>query len=169
MSDCGTGMVILLMGVAGAGKTTVGRELAAALRWRFYDGDDFHLPANIRKMTGGMPLTDDDRRPWLASLHAAIDTWIKQGEHVVLAASVLKADYRATVLAGHEPRVRLVYLNASTTLLQQRLASRAGHFMGATLLKSQLDILEEPSDALMLDASEPSPVLVERIRAAFAL
>lgn len=162
-------MVVLIMGVSGAGKTTVGRALATALGCRFCDGDAFHSAANIAKLAHGHPLSDEDRRPWLAAIHAAIRTWIENREQVVLACSVLKAAYRDTVLAGHEPQVRLVYLKAGPALLRQRLAHRTGHFMGEALLASQLDILEEPSDALVLDAADPSAVLVAQIRSALRL
>lgn len=162
-------MVILIMGVAGAGKTTIGRQLAEALGWCFCDGDEFHSADNIEKLSRGIPLTDEDRRPWLAAIHAAIGTWIKNHDHVVLACSVLKTAYRATVLAGYRDHVRIVYLKASRTLLQQRLAHRTGHFMSEALLASQFEILEEPSDDLVLDADQPSAVIVGRIRSAFGL
>jgi gluconokinase len=159
-------MVILIMGIAGAGKTTIGRELAAALGWRFCDGDEFHSPDSIEKLRRNIPLTDEDRRPWLARLHAAIGHWIARGESAVLAASVLRASYRRAVLSGHREHVRLVYLKADRRLLQQRLAQRAGHFVGEALLASQWDILEEPSDALVVDAGQPSAVIIAQIRSA---
>ena len=162
-------MIILIMGVAGAGKTTVGRELAAALGWRFCDADEFHSPEHIEKLRRGIPLTDEDRRPWLAEIHQAIGAWIDGGEPVVLACSLLKAAYRASVLAGYGDQVRVVYLKAGRPLLEQRLARRTGHFMGEALLASQFDILEEPTEALILDADQPIPVLVGRIRSAFSL
>jgi gluconokinase len=159
-------MVILLMGIAGAGKTTIGRQLAAALGWPFCDGDAYHSPASIEKLSRGIPLTDEDRGPWLARIHAAIREWVTRRESVVLACSVLKASYRRAVLDGHRDQVRIVYLKADRRLLRQRLAQRTGHFMGEALLASQCDILEEPADALVIDAREPAAVIVAQIRAA---
>ncbi len=159
-------MIILIMGIAGAGKTTVGRELAAALRWRFCDGDAFHSPENIGKLRRGIPLSDADRQPWLASIRAALAEWVARREPMVVACSLLKASYRATVLAGHDDHVRIVYLKASRELLRQRLAARTGHFMGQALLDSQWDILEEPIDAVVIDAAQPVHDIVTTIRAA---
>jgi gluconokinase len=162
-------MIILIMGVSGAGKTTIGRELAATLGWRFCDGDEFHSPEHIEQLRRGIPLTDEDRQPWLARIHAAIGEWISCREQVVLACSVLKASYRETVLSGYEHSVRIVYLKASKSLLQQRLTDRAGHFMGASLLASQWDILEEPTEALVIDAAEPLPLILGQIRSGLSL
>lgn len=162
-------MIIVVMGVAGAGKTTVGRALASTLGWHFCDGDEFHSLEHIDKLRQGIPLTDDDRQPWLAKIHMAIGTWIDRRESVVLACSLLKAAYRKTVMAGYQQHVRLVYLQASPELLQQRLAHRTGHFMGEVLLASQCAILEEPSDALLMDAAEAPLVIVGRIRSALNL
>ena len=157
------------MGVAGAGKTTVGRQLATELGWRFCDGDELHPSANVDKMSRGMPLSDEDRRPWLERIRRAITEWIAGGENVILACSVLRERYRAMVLEGHHDRVQIVYLKASPTLLQQRLISRTGHFMGELLLASQLEILEEPADALVLNAADPPAGLIQQIRVAFKI
>jgi gluconokinase len=163
-------VVILVMGVAGAGKTTVGRALAEALGdgWRFVDADDFHSPENRARMAAGEPLDDAARAPWLAALGRAIDGWLAAGDAVVLACSALRRSYRA-VLRRDPTRVRLVYLRVPEPLLAARLAARRDHFMPAALLASQLATLEEPGpdeDALVVDATEPPAALVTRIRAA---
>lgn len=162
-------MIILIMGIAGAGKTTVGRELAAALGWRFYDGDEFHSPEHIEQLRLGIPLTDEDRRPWLAKIRKAIGAWVECREPVVFACSLLKAAYRASVLDGYSDQVRIVYLKAGYSLLQQRLAHRTGHFMGEALLASQWEILEEPTDAVVVDAAKPAAILAGQIRSALNL
>ncbi|HJT21494.1 MAG TPA: gluconokinase [Nitrospira sp.] len=162
-------MVIILMGAAGAGKTTVGRELAQRLGWRFCDGDWFHSPRNVEKMARGVPLSDDDRRPWLEEIRRAIAEWVTARDHVVLACSLLKESYRATVVADHRNEVKIVYLRADIGLLQRRLAGRQDHFMGVRLLESQLDTLEEPTDALILDASASPDNLIRQIRSALNL
>lgn len=162
-------MIILIMGIAGAGKTTVGRELAAALGWRFCDGDEFHSPEHIEQLRRGTPLTDEDRRPWLAKIRRAIGAWVERREPVVFACSLLKAAYRVSVLDGYSDQVRIVYLKAGRSLLQQRLSQRTGHFMGEALLASQWGILEEPTDAVVVDAAEPTDILVGQIRSALNL
>ncbi len=162
-------MIILIMGVAGAGKTTVGRELAATLGWRFCDADEFHAPEHIDQLRRGIPLTDEDRRPWLAKIREAIGVWVDGRQSVVLACSLLKAAYRASVLDGYSDQVRIVYLKADRALLQQRLAHRTGHFMGESLLASQCDILEEPTEAVVIDAAQPTVILVGDIRSALKL
>ncbi len=158
--------MIVLMGAAGAGKTTVGRRLAEELNWTFVDGDAFHPPANIVKMARGLPLTDKDRRPWLDQLRRSLREWIRQGMNIVVACSLLKRSYRAAVLKGHKKDVGLVYLQASPSLLRQRLGGRTGHFAGTELLDSQLSILQEPQGALVLDASLNPEQLVRDIRTA---
>lgn len=156
--------IIILMGVAGAGKTTVGRQLAQHLNWEFCDGDSLHPQANIDKIRQGMPLTDDDRRPWLARIHTSLVNWIDHGERVVLACSLLREAYRERVLNGHRDKVLLVYLRASPALLQSRLISRPDHFMKEPLLRSQLDILEEPADALAVDASQTPETIIRLVQ-----
>ena len=155
------------MGVTAAGKTTVGRALAADLHWRFVDSDAYHSAANIAKMRAGIPLTDEDRAPWLAALHRAIAGWLASGEDVVLACSALKAAYRERLQVSSE--VKLVYLKAGEDLLAAHLATRTGHYMNPHLLRSQLETLEEPGDALTIDAGLPVAEAVEKIRAAFAV
>lgn len=162
-------MVIVLMGAAGAGKTTVGRRLGEQLHWAFVDGDVFHPRANIEKMTLGIPLTDEDRRPWLEQLRRLLGEWVTQHAKGVLACSLLKQSHRATVLKGYEKDVGLVYLQASPSLLARRLAGRTGHFTGEALLASQIATLEEPVDALVLDASNSPEQIIQDIRAAFGV
>jgi len=161
--------VIIVMGVAGAGKTTVGLKLAADLNWTFVDGDAFHSRSNIEKIGAGEALTDADRFPWLDRIRIAIDAWTAEGRRVVLACSLLKAEYRDLVLDGRRQLVQLVYLKASPRLLQERLLHRAEHFMKLPLLDSQLQTLEEPQDALFLDAADTPEQLVRQIRTAFHL
>jgi gluconokinase len=162
-------MVIVLMGAAGAGKTTVGRRLAEQLAWPFLDGDALHPPENIAKMRRGTPLTDDDRRPWLQALRESVVECIAQGSNTVLAASLLTRGHRAVVLAHDEAQIRLVYLCVSRSLLGERLTVRTSHFAGVPLLESQLALLEEPQNALMLDGSHPVEQLVQDIRRSFHL
>jgi len=158
-------MVIVVMGVAGSGKTTTGRALAAALGWAFVDADDRHSPANIEKMRAGTPLTDADREPWLASLHATIARALDRREHLVLACSALKRRYRA-MLRGECRGVRFVYLEATESALTRRLSHRPGHFAGPPLLASQLAALEKPGDdeAMTVDATWPPDRIVAAVR-----
>jgi len=156
-------MIIIVMGVAGVGKTTMGRALAEELHWRFADGDDFHSAANIAKMHSGVPLTDENRAPWLQSLRDTITGCLASGENVVLACSALKASYRKFLLV--DPQVKLVYLRASFDLIAKRLVSRHGHYMNPHLLRSQFDTLEEPTDILTVDAGLSVAQIVKEIRA----
>jgi gluconokinase len=161
-------MVILVMGVAGSGKTTIGQLLARELRWSFADADDFHPPANVAKMAAGQPLDDADRAPWLAALRAHIEGCLARNENAVVACSALKSAYRATLVVDRT-QVRVVHLHGSRELLQSRLQHRKGHFMRPEMLESQLATLEPPSHALTLDVSATPPELVARIRQAFAI
>jgi len=156
-------MVIILMGVSGSGKTTIGQRLAQALGWRFYDGDQFHPRANVAKMQQGMPLTDEDRWPWLQALRAHIETCIQQAVSAVLACSALKYVYRDYLLI-HEAEVRLVYLKGDYDLIHERLAQRHGHFMPPDLLASQFVALEEPERAVVVDIRPPPEAIVALIR-----
>ena len=158
-------MIVILMGVAGSGKTTVGRLLASALGWRFYEGDDFHPHPNIDKMQRGIPLTDADRWPWLQALREVIDACQAQGSSAILACSALKQTYRDYLMQGCD-EVKVVYLKGSYDLLYQRLAQRRGHFMPAGLLTSQFATLEEPQQGLSFDVATPPEVLVAAIRQA---
>jgi gluconokinase len=162
-------MVIVLMGAAGAGKTTVGRRLSEELRWAFLDGDAVHPPGNIAKISSGVPLSDDDRRPWLDALRRSIAEWIEQDCDGIVTCSLLKQAHRAAVLTGLGPEVKLVYLRASREVLEARLTTRTGHFAGGAILNSQLSDLEEPTDALVLDASQPPDQLVYIIRRSWNL
>jgi gluconokinase len=157
-------MVIVVMGAAGAGKTTVGRALALALGWPFHDADDLHDAASIARMRAGQPLTDADRGPWLDRVRAVIDAAIAAGTNAVVACSALKAQYRRRLAAG-VPQVRFVFLDASPELLRQRIAQRTAHFAPVALVNSQLADLEPPFEGLTLDAARPIDELVEAIRA----
>ena len=156
-------MITIVMGVSGSGKTTVGKLLAQSLNWDFSDADDFHPSANIEKMSRGIPLEDADRLPWLLQLQAAIDRWLLENKNVVLACSALKASYRE-MLCRDQQRMKIVYLKCSFQLLAARLTSRENHYMKADLLLSQLDTLEEPEDAIIIDASQPLEVILRQIR-----
>ncbi len=160
-------MIIVLMGVTGVGKTTVGLALPKDLGWRFVDADDYHSAVNVAKMHAGIPLTDEDRAPWLQALHKAIVAWLAAGENVVLACSALKAAYRDLLLVSSG--VKLVYLRGSTELIAARLASRHGHYMDPHLLRSQFETLEEPANALIIAADLTPPEIVDKIRSALAV
>ena len=153
-------MVIVLMGVSGSGKTTVGRILAGELGWTFIEADEFHPAANIDKMRSGVPLNDADRRPWLDALRERIDRACQSGENVILACSALKRSYRAT-LKGNCRSVQFVYLEGGFELVNDRLSKRTGHYMNPALLQSQFDALEEPSaaEAVRVDIS-PLPEII---------
>lgn len=153
------------MGVAGSGKTTIGRAFAGAVDWPFVDADDYHSKENIAKMRRGVPLADADRAPWLASLQALIARTLDRREHLVLACSALKRRYRQTLAAGLRP-VRFVHLTAPEPELRERLANRPDHFARPNLLASQLADLEAPAadEALIVEATRPQGEIVERIR-----
>jgi gluconokinase len=157
-------VVIILMGVSGAGKTTVGKRLAEALGWRFLEGDDFHPLANVKKMAAGIPLTDEDRMPWLERLRELIAEVLARGEDAVLACSALKRSYRQ-LLTVDPARVWWVYLWAPREVIASRLAARTGHFMPLALLGSQLETLEMPEDALQVDVTPGPDEVVAAIRA----
>ena len=155
-------MVVLLMGVSGAGKTTVGKLLASQLGWEFADADDYHSAANVEKMRNGIPLTDADRGPWLESLRSVIVEWIAAGKNGVLACSALKKEYRDRLVVG--PEVRVVYLKGDRELLRERLLLRRGHYMKEAMLESQIATLEEPGDAIVVDARRTPEEIVREIR-----
>jgi len=155
-------MVIVLMGVTGSGKTVVGELLARELEWEFYDGDDFHPHANVEKMASGVPLTDEDRFPWLHLLAAQIEGWADRGEQVILACSALKAIYREVLVCRRE--VSLVHLQGSIELISQRLEERVHRYMPSSLLTSQFATLEEPDDALKINIRPAPEVIVGEIR-----
>jgi carbohydrate kinase (thermoresistant glucokinase family) len=160
--------VVIVMGVSGCGKSTIGALLAARLRWEFEDADWFHPASNIDKMHSGIPLTDEDRWPWLDAVAASIDTTRRLGGHAVVACSALKRSYR-DVLIGNRPEVRLVYLKGDETLIARRVAVRHEHFMPRGLLRSQFEALEEPGldENPIIVSIEPQPrEIVTRILSA---
>jgi gluconokinase len=156
-------MVLIVMGVTGSGKTTVGNLLAQKLRWQFADADDFHPASNIEKMRSGAPLDDPDRLPWLAALRKAIQNWNESGQNVVLACSALKRSYREKLRAGP---VQFVYLKGSHELILGRLRSRHGHFASEAILNGQFADLEEPESedaSQMIQTSEPDDTITVEI------
>lgn len=152
----------VVMGVAGVGKTTVGRRLAERLGWEFYDGDDFHPAANVDKMSRGVALTDGDRRVWLQRLRRLIARSLDEGRPAVVACSALKKAYRTTLLRGNEGTV-IVYLRAPQDVVLDRVRTRKDHFFDPKLLATQYDELEEPDDAVTVDASRPPDAVVEEV------
>jgi gluconokinase len=146
--------ILVLMGVSGSGKTTVAHELVARTGWQFAEGDDYHSEANKTKMHAGVPLTDEDRAPWLATLHDVLQGWDAKGESGVMTCSALKQSYRLTLSAGLDARrFRFVLLDVPREELLRRLGERKGHFMNPGLLDSQLATLERPGDAMCVDAT----------------
>lgn len=160
-------MIVLIMGVSGSGKSTVGQRLADALQWTFVDADSFHSRLNIEKMRAGTPLSEHDRMPWLQALRAAIDGWIREEQHVVFACSALTVASRRMLIPNHT-QIQLVYLKGTAALIQARLAQRRHHFMPRELLSSQFDMLEEPTDALTIDAAWPPDTITAHIRSRLA-
>ena len=161
-------MIVILMGVSGSGKSTIGQNLAAALGWSFYDGDDFHPAANIEKMANGIALTDADRADWLAALAELIRNLSGDGKSGVIACSALKQIYRE-MLEQNLPNVQFVYLKGSYELILQRLRARQGHYMRPALLQSQFDTMEEPGRALVVDIEQSPAEIINQIRRTFAL
>jgi gluconokinase len=156
---------IVVMGVAGSGKTTVGKALAERLGFAFRDGDEFHPAQNVEKMRAGIPLDDSDRAPWLKAIAAWIDEMRAARRHGIVACSALKRAYRE-VLIGERSDVRLVYLKGSQELIAGRMAARRGHFMPASLLASQFATLEEPrdeEDAIVVSIAPEPPEIIEAI------
>lgn len=158
------------MGVAGVGKSTVGKQLAEAMSWDFADADEFHSQDNIDKMSAGIPLTDEDRLPWLLAMQDAIDRWLQNGQNAVLACSALKAAYRQ-ILCCYEDGVRLVYLQGSFEFIYQRMQARQDHFMPENLLASQFDSLEEPTpeEAVYINVKEAPEAIVAEIKSRLQL
>jgi gluconokinase len=162
-------MVIVVMGVAGAGKTVVGQQLAAAIGAAFYDADDFHSAVAVQKMQSGQPLDDIDRAPWLGRLAALIETVAREKRNAVMACSALKESYRAKLRAAareNAAEIPFVYLRVTPEMAAQRLRERPGHYMPAALIQSQFDALEEPADAIAIDAAQPIEANVAEIRGA---
>jgi len=156
-------MIVVLMGVTGSGKTTVGKVLANQLGWKFHDADDCHPAANIEKMHRGIPLTDEDRKPWLQTLARLIDDARDRGENIVLACSALKHAYQE-YLRHPLDVVRWVCLCGPGELIEKRLAARKGHFMNPGLLDSQFEILEPPEDAIKVDVTGSPQEIAQEIR-----
>ena len=161
-------MVVIVMGVTGAGKTTVGRALAGVLGWEFHDGDELHSEESKRKMHLGIALDDVDRAPWLAKLRKLIQGMVTEGRDGVVACSALKQSYRDEIIVDPKS-VQVVYLKGSKELVAERLRNRAGHFMNPDLLQSQIDTLEEPRDAIVVDISDTPEAIVSEIRSRLAL
>jgi gluconokinase len=157
-------MVIILMGVTGSGKSTVGRLLAEDIGWSYFDADDFHSEENIEKMKGGLPLNDADRKPWLEKLRELVRDCLHRSENAVLACSALKESYRKFLLL--DERVKLVYLKGDYQMIRERLAQRRSHYMEPALLDSQFETLEEPSECLVIDAASKPHAIVNTIRSA---
>ena len=154
-------MIVLLMGVAGSGKTTVGKLLAQHLGYEFFDGDDFHSPTNVSKMSQGIPLTDADRAPWLESMASSIRDWLAQEKDVVLAASALKQSYREQLLV--DSNVKLVYLRGTYDLILSRMQVRGDHYMKPAMLRSQFEALEEPENAISVDIDKAPAEIAQEI------
>ena len=155
------------MGPAGSGKTTIGELLASQLGWSFVDGDTFHSPANIERMSRGVPLDDSDRIPWLNSIREAMLGWDALSQNIVLTCSALKRNYRD--LLQINSNVKLVYLKGTYDLLRERLRSRKGHYATEQLLASQFADLEEPADAITIDVARSPEEIVSEIRKLLAL
>jgi len=158
-------MVVVIFGVSGAGKTTIGELLAQQLHWKFYDADDFHPQVNIDKMERGEPLTDEDRQPWLQSLREAITRSLAANENAVLACSALKRKYRELLRVNGD--VKFVFLHGSRARIADQLKQRRGHFIDPALLASQFADLEEPEsseDMLTIELKGEPDELVEQIR-----
>ncbi len=162
-------MIILIMGITGSGKTTIGELLAARLHWTFADADDFHSAANKEKMHQGIALTDADRGPWLAAIRAQMLQWAAEGNNGVITCSALKQSYRDLLLAPDagtphfSTDVKIIYLRGTPALIAARLHQRTGHFAGESLVASQLATLEEPQDAITVDIDHPPAQIVDEI------
>jgi len=156
-------MIVVVMGVSGAGKTTIGQRLAQELGWPFIDADQLHPATNLEKLAAGIPLEDADRILWLKHVQAVIDDWLVSDASGVLACSALKASYREMI--WRDPtHMRLVYLQGSPALIAQRLVHRQGHFMNPLLLPSQFQVLEPPIHAITIDVARPPEQIVRQIR-----
>jgi gluconokinase len=166
-------VIVIVMGVCGCGKSTVGQALANQLGWPFFDADDFHPPANVAKMAKGVALTDEDREPWLDGVAAEMRAVARKGHHAVLACSALKESYRQRIARGLQDPVdegsselRIVYLKGDAKTIEPRLALRSGHFMPASLLASQFAVLEEPEQAMVIDIRQTTEAQAAQIAAA---
>lgn len=155
-------MIVIMMGVVGAGKTTVGRALAKQLGWEFADADDYHSQDNIDKIRHGVPLEDESRLPWLLQLRSLIQNWHSEGHNGVLACSALKRSYREELHVA--PNIQFVYLQGSAALIVNRLRARTGHFANDAILASQFADLEEPEVAVTISIDQPVEQIVAEIR-----
>ncbi|HEY9231411.1 MAG TPA: gluconokinase [Blastocatellia bacterium] len=162
---------IILMGVSGSGKTTIGELLGRRLGWPFYDADDFHPAANVERMRQGIALTDADRRPWLAALARLIDDALGKNQSLILGCSALKEAYRAQLKppGATAAAVRFIYLRVPIEVAAARTRERRDHFMPASLVPSQFAALEEPQDAIVIDATKTPDAVVEQICRALTL
>jgi gluconokinase len=162
-------MILVLMGVSGSGKTTIGTLLAQRTGWTFADADDYHPLANKQKMASGQPLNDDDRAPWLKILNTLILKWQAEGTGGILACSALKASYRDTLASGVTPgTIHFVFLDGSEELIAQRLAGRSHEFMNPKLLQSQMATLERPQGAIHVSIDQPEEKIVEQVLASIS-
>lgn len=147
-------MIAILMGVTASGKSTIAAELVRLTGWKFAEADDYHSAANKAKMHAGIPLNDEDRAPWLASLHGVIAGWLRDGQSGVMTCSALKQSYRDTLTAGiPDGAYRFVLLDAPIAVLEERIKDRPGHFMNPDLLQSQIDTLEQPRNAIRVETT----------------
>lgn len=160
--------ILLIMGVAGSGKTTIGRRLAAELSWPYHEADDFHSAANKEKMGRGIPLDDYDRAPWLAAIRAAMDECLAAGRSAVFTCSGLKDKYRRVLMDG-APGVSLVYLATDLETSLARVGRRKGHYMKADMVQSQFAALEVPTNAFSVDTRLPPEKIIAEIRRALSL
>ncbi|MGL4611511.1 MAG: gluconokinase [Trueperaceae bacterium] len=157
-------LAVIVMGVSGSGKTTVGQTLAERLGWTFYDADEFHPKENVAKMSSGQPLNDKDREPWLEALNQLIAKNLLESQSLVLACSALKENYRQHLTKGHEGQTTFVYLEGDFETIYTRMQARQ-HFMKPDMLRSQFDTLEKPVNAIVVDIRQPQSEVVEEILA----
>lgn len=161
-------MIVVLMGVSGCGKTTVGRVLARRLGWSFYEGDEFHPAANIEKMSKGIALTDADRLPWLAEIKKTIDECLERGLDAVIACSALRKRYRR-ILSDNVAELQFVYLQGDYSTIRERMIARKDHYMKPGMLESQFDSLEEPDNAIVVDISRSPKFIALQIEKVIAV
>lgn len=155
-------LALILMGVSGSGKTSIGKALSAELDWSFFEGDDFHSEGNVARMKNGFPLSDADRIPWLESLSDLISDQLHAGNNIILACSALKEEYRRQLREGHDGVV-FVFLDGDFELIWNRMQTRDDHYMKPEMLKSQFDTLESPSDALKVNIDQKINNIVQEI------